>query len=107
MSFAQRQPLAAALSTVPGVQGYAYKPGAARVGDAWPKWAGDAHEAPGAFTTTWEIYVLVPRDDAGQEEWIEAHRDALIEALAPVLWVDQVTPGLSGDSPALVLTGRE
>ncbi len=108
MSFAQRQPIAEALSDVPGVKGYAYRPRAAKVGDAWPKWMGaTTHDAPGAFTHSWQIVILLPADDAGQEDWISARLDALIDALAPVVWVDQVTPGLSDDAPALMLTCRE
>ncbi len=109
MSFLAARPLlAAALSEVPGVKGYAYRPRAARVGDAWPKWMGAVtHDAPGAFTQAWQIIILLPADDAGQEDWISARMDALIDALSPVVWVEQVTPGLSDDAPALMLTCRE
>lgn len=107
MSFQQRQPIADALSEVPGVTGYAYRPRAAGVGDAWMKWLGATRVSLGAYEVSWQVTVLVPLDESGQEEWIEQHFDDLIEALAPVLCVDTVEPGLSGDSPALMLTGRE
>ena len=107
MGFESRQPIADALCTVPGVVGFKYKPRAAKIGDAWPTWGGDTHVSPGAYETRWTVMILMPLDDAGQEEWIETHRDALVEALADAVWVDEIAPGLSGDSPVLMLTCRE
>lgn len=107
MSFEERQPIAEALSTVAGVNGFAYKPRAATLGDAWPQWLGGEHVAPGVFQTNWRIVVLVPVDEQAQEEWINAHLQPLVEALADVVWITDVTPGVSGDSPALMLNSRE
>lgn len=107
MGFEVRPDIAEALSEVDGVTGYTRRPSAPRVGDAWPKWSGDTHVAPGAFETTWQIVVLLPNDEAAQEEWIVARRVALVEALAAVAWVVGMEPGVSADSPALLINCRE
>jgi hypothetical protein len=107
--FAARSAFAAALSEVAGVQGYAWKPSAPKVGDGWPRWQGSEHIAPGAMQTTWQIVILLPTDEQKQQEWIEARLDELIDALvdAADAWVVSVEPGTATDRPALMINCRE
>ncbi len=102
-----RADIAAALSTVADITGHPYRPSAPRVGDAWPKWTGGPHVAPGVVETGWAVYVLLPSDEQAQDTWITGHLDVLLEALAPLLWVESVEAGASLDSPALILNGKE
>lgn len=104
-----REDLAAALSTVSGVNGYPIRPKATDIGDAWLRWMGDTHEpeAPGVFVTEWQIIVLVPLDEAKQEEWVAARRWPLVDAITPLAYVVNLLPGTSDDRPALVITVRE
>ncbi len=105
--FPLRAVLADLLSTVDGMRGFEKKPSAAKVGDAWPRIRGLEHVAPGAWETDWTITILLPVDDMAQDEWIIARFDAITEALAPALWLVSMEIGVSGDRPALMITGRE
>jgi hypothetical protein len=104
-----REQMAAALSTVSGVKGYPYAPAARKVGDAWVRWNGDDRAAPGEFTATWQIVVLLPLDEGAGQGWIDAHRWPLTDALEDdsLVYVESMQPGVSADSPALMINCRE
>lgn len=107
MSLAERTPIAAALSAVDGVQGFAYRPKAARLGDAWPVWVSCAQVTPGIFETSWRVEILVPTDELRREEWIDERLQGLVDSLSEVLYVVSAAPGVSSDTPALILTCKE
>lgn len=105
-----RQDIATALSAVDGVTGYPIRPSGAKVGDAWLRWLSDEHEpeAPGVFVTTWQILVLVPQDEAKQEEWIATRRWPLHDAVRPYAFVTTMEPGQSSDGqPAMLINCKE
>lgn len=104
-----RDDMAAALSTVSGVRGYAYAPSARKVGDAWVRWNGDERVAPGEFTASWQIVVLLPQDEGAGQIWVDAHRWPLVDALedGSLVHVESILPGVSADSPALMINCRE
>lgn len=107
MSFEERAPIAAALSEVPGVKGYAYRPRAPKTGDGWPRWMGVEILSTGTSVTAWQVIVLVPTDEAAQETWIGERLQAFVDALSDIVWVINIEPGVSNDSPALLLNCRE
>lgn len=105
-----RAAIAAALTTAPDVTGYAYRPTTPRPGDAWPL-LGALDRADGlAFYVTWRVLVFLPQDERAASEWIDAHQEALVDALEPVGYVDRIEPALvnaSGtDQLALQITMR-
>lgn len=105
-----RADIAAALDTVTGVRGYAYRPPAPRAGDAWPL-LGALERAEGlAFYVTWRVLVLLPQDERGASDWLDAHHEALVDALEPIAFVDRVEPvtiaAAGGDQFALQIIMR-
>lgn len=107
MSLAERQPIAEALSQVDGVTGFPYRPRAVKTGDAWPVWGGCGQVTSGIFETSWRIEVMVPQDEQFREEWIDERLQALVDSLSSVLYVLNAGPGVSSESPALILTCKE
>jgi hypothetical protein len=105
-----RAAIAAVLSTVDGVNGFAKMPSAARTGDGWPWWGGaERFDGAGPMITTWRIMVLLPaNDESAVDEWISARLDDLTAALSRIVFVLQVDPvNLTSGSPALQFTCRE
>ncbi|MBM0274132.1 hypothetical protein [Micromonospora tarensis] len=87
-----RAAIAAVLSTIDGVTGYASRPSVLAAGDAWPL-LGPLDRASGySFTATWRVFVIIPSDEVKASEWLDAHVDELVEALLPVGFVDQILP---------------
>jgi len=104
-----REEIAMALSTVSGVKGYPYAPAARKLGDAWVRWLGDERAAPGEFTATWQIVVLLPQDEGVGQLWVDQHRWPIVDALEAdsLVYVESMQPGVSADSPALMINCRE
>lgn len=105
-----RAAVAAVLSGVDGVAGFAKMPGSYRAGDGWPLWGGvERFDGAGPMVTTWRVLVALPaNDEAAADEWISARLDPLIAALSRILFVSQVDPvNLTSGSPALQFTCRE
>lgn len=109
MGFEIRPDLAAALSTVSGVQGFERAEAATgKVGDAFPKWSVDTRIAPGVFETSWAIVVHLPTDAEAREAWIETHRWPIVDAVAHLIHVDSIAPDVLNDNqPVLMIIGRE
>lgn len=105
-----RAALAAALSTVTGVTGYARRPTSPKPGDGWVLWRGAVRDEGFAFMETWACVIQLPGDEVKADQWIEAHEDALFEALSPLLFVESFTPAAmpagNNDTFALMITGR-
>lgn len=87
-----RAEIAAALSTVDGVKGYAYRPAVLRAGDGWPL-LGPLERADGlSFTATWRVFVVLPQDEQAASEWLDARHEDLVDALEPAGFVDRIEP---------------
>jgi hypothetical protein len=106
----KRQEIATALSGVPEVTGYPFRPTAANVGDAWPI-LGPLDRASGtAFTVTWLIRVLMPQDEEAASAWWDQHWPHLFEVLEVVGAVSRAyAVALANDQLAfeIVLTAEE
>lgn len=105
--FPLRSDLAQALSTVAGVNGYLKKPAALATGDGWPRVTGLQHVAPGAWETSWQVVIILPDDEVARDEWLIARYDAVIDALAPLVWGADAEIGAVNDRPALLINCRE
>ena len=111
MTFAAtRAELAAQLSTVAGVTGYAKRPTILKPGDAWPLFGG-MNRGPGlAFEVTWRVLVVLGKDEAAAIDKAEALLPELAEAIEPVAYVDGAqpfaVPTQGGDLFALEITAR-
>ena len=108
-----RAALAAALSTVDGVTGYARRAlvPAPAPGDGWVQWRGNLRADGWAFTQTWAVVIALAGDEVQADEWIEAHTDDLMDALEPVMFVESFQPAAlpligNSESLALMITGR-
>jgi hypothetical protein len=107
-----RAAIAAAMSTVAGIKGYAQRPTAPRAGDAWPQWSGGQRDDESiGFLETWRVLVVTDQGAAGDaDQFLDAKGDAVLAALASVLFVDSYTPATlateTGDLYALMITGR-
>jgi hypothetical protein len=89
----KRQEFADALSTVPDVRGHAYRPGAPRAGDAWPTWGGSTiGEDNVQFTNGWQVVVYLPQDERAADDWVDAHDQALYDAIQPVAHIEGFAP---------------
>jgi len=91
----KRAEFAATLSTVDGVNGYPYRPGEPRPGDAWPQWAGGTvDEASGQIANGWSVAVYLPQDERAADEWVDARAQLIGDALesAQVAYVEGFAP---------------
>ncbi|MER5703479.1 hypothetical protein ABT023_16260 [Micromonospora sp. NPDC002296] len=95
-----RNDIEAALSTAPGVKGYAYRPITPRPGDGWPLLSALDRADGLAFTATWRVLVLLPQDERAASDWIDAHHEELVDALLPVGFVDRLEPVVLTAGPA-------
>jgi hypothetical protein len=89
---AKRAEIAAALSTVDDVRGYEFRPAAPRTGDAWPLLGPLERDTGSVFITTWRVRVLLPQGEREASTFIDAHVDAIYDALQPVAYVDRIEP---------------
>lgn len=108
-----RAALAAAMSTVDGVTGYARRAlvPAPAPGDGWVLWRGGVRSEGWAYQHTWAVVIALPGDEVTADAWIEAHIDALMDALEPVMFVESFTPAVTpiagqNEALALMITGR-
>lgn len=105
-----RTAIAAALTGVDGITGYARRPRAPKTGDAWPLWRGSQRDGGVAFVETWAVVIALAGDEQAAEEFADARGEELEDALHPVLFVDTYAPAVvgtdAGDSNALMITGR-
>ncbi|HVQ96133.1 MAG TPA: hypothetical protein VMU51_34250 [Mycobacteriales bacterium] len=110
MFVTSRDAIAAALSDVDGVTGHRTRPTTLIPGNAWPRLASIDHGPGGAFSATWHVVVVMHGDEAVAAEQLDALLPALVEALGPVLYVDQAAPVQLdtevGKVLAVQLTGR-
>jgi hypothetical protein len=107
---ATREAIAAAVTAIDGLKGYAKRPTSLNTGDAWPQWGGAERSDGALFVNTWRVYVVLPSDETTADNWADEYGDLLADALEPVMFVDTIAPALlaagEGDVLALMITGR-
>lgn len=87
-----RANIAAALTTVAGVTGYAKKPKVTRAGDAWPL-INQLTRGPGAtFQTEWRIAVTIGADEGSAIDRFDSLVPEITQALQAVAYVDLARP---------------
>lgn len=105
-----RAEIAAALSTVTDVNGHDLRPSVLRVGVGWAQWSGSGLVKAYNFQHVWKVYVVIPNGEAAANAWLDAHIEALTDALFAVGQVDEydpvVIPTTGGDVFAVVFTLR-
>ena len=85
--------MAAALSTVDGVAGLAYRPATVTPGLGWPEWRGSAWLNHCAIAHRWFVYVALPGDPRATLEAGDALLEAVGNALGGLtLTIEQVEP---------------
>lgn len=100
-----RERIAAALSTVTGIKGYASTPSAPNVGDAWPQWRNGVRALARAYTQSWSVLIVIPQnDEVTADRYADERLDEIEDALHGVLTVDDIAPAeISGTPPLLAL----
>ena len=90
MSAGVRQALATAANTVSGVKCSPYFVHGTAPGHAYVQL--DHIEFPNPFggVAHWQVFVVLPQDQAQAETWIDTNRAALVDALAPHLVVSRL-----------------
>lgn len=105
-----RADIAAAASTVTGVNVAPYYRQTTKVGDGWVGLQRlDRDDSGFGFMESWAVMVVLSQDIKAAEEWIEAHADALADALAAELIVTALIPERlvldTGTIPGLTVEG--
>ena len=112
MSLAEdRSALAAALSTVDGVTGVAYRPPVLAPGTAWPLLGQIARDVD--FQVTWRAVIILPTGERKASDWFDANYQVVADAIeeSDFGYLEQVEPGLvathAGDLEAMIITVRK
>lgn len=104
-----RLDIAEALSTVDGISGSEFRPSVLTAGVAWANIA--SHDrAEGFFVATWNVWVVLPKDEKAASVWFDEHIEDLRAALHTVVYVERDEPALiptdAGEIFALLITAR-
>lgn len=92
MTATTRQTIAAALSTIEGITGYAKRPEVLTEGVGWPL-VQLLTRGPGqAFQTTWRVVVLLSGDEDTAYDQFDTFAVIAPAALQELLYVDSITP---------------
>ena len=106
-----RAEIAAAVSTVTGLNGFVQRPVSPNAGDAWPLWRGGERSDGSVFVNTWAVLLVLPSSETTADEWADLYGVQLADALESVMFVDAIAPatisaGSAGELLALMITGR-
>lgn len=95
MSLAGDRAAIAAALTAAGldVRGHTYRPDTPRPGDAWPLLDALDRE-DGMLAATWRILLVLPGEERGAIEWMDARAAELVDALALVGYVERIKPAM-------------
>jgi hypothetical protein len=106
-----REDIAAAVSTVEGVNVTPFHRQSLKTGDGFVRLSVRTRPSNGfGWIDTWEVWIAVPAGIAAAEKWIDEKADALLEALAPEMQVQTMTPfdltvGPNTTIPGIVVSG--
>jgi len=110
MSLIVRQVLAAAASTVEGVDVAQRFRQATKPGSGMVRFGGWTRSTNGfGGVNTWQVWIVLPQDLAAAESWLDDHVDELVEVLSREMVVATVTPQQwaldTGTVPIVVIEG--
>lgn len=105
-----RDDIAAAASTVTGVNVSAYYRQSTKPGDGWVSLTALERDASGlGYMERWSVSVCLSQDIAAAEKWIEDNTDDLIAALSDQLVITAALPSTlvldTASVPGLVIEG--
>lgn len=88
-----REDIAAAASTVDGINVSPTIRESTKVGDGWLRLNKMTRADNGyGFINTWDIFIVVPQDNASAETWLDENAGLLEDALHRELYVTTITP---------------
>ncbi|MET9313825.1 hypothetical protein ABZX12_18590 [Kribbella sp. NPDC003505] len=93
-----REEIAAAASTVEGVECSPTYQVQTTPGQAYVQWMRTEYPNRLGGEDYWAVIVTLPSDAAAAQEWIEAHKAALVAALKTELIVTQALPQISPET---------
>lgn len=80
-------------AAVPDVHAYDFKPAAPGPGDAYPVWGGGERGPGDTFVHTWALHVILPQmSERDAALWLDGRASAIVDALAPLGYVDRYEP---------------
>jgi hypothetical protein len=102
--------VAAAASTVTGVDVTAHYRQSLKTGDGFVKWEGRTRGDEGlGWIDTWQVWIALPQDVKSGQAWLTEHLEQLIDAIDDVLVVTAAAPRelLLGSKPTngLIIEG--
>ncbi len=104
-----RAALAAAIGTVDGVTGSAFRPTVLMPLTAWPLL--DSIDRTEDFEVRWRVVVVLPTGEQQASEWFDEHHEEAADALEDFGYVERIEPGLvatdSGDLESMIITVRK
>jgi hypothetical protein len=112
MNAGTRQAIAAALGSVPDINGYVRQPNVPKPGDAWPTWGGALRDDESmGYYQTWRITVVCHQGSPDNADaFLDTYGDDLVAALGVIMFVDAFAPARldteAGALYALLITGR-
>ncbi len=89
-----REALAEAVSTVPGLTGFLFRPPVLVAGQAWPLFVSADRAAGDAFGGAWRVVVCLGGDELAASAKTDTVLPDLVQAVDPVAYVQQVIPGV-------------
>lgn len=89
-----REEIAAAASTVAGVECAAYYVNQTTPGHAFVQWMRTDYPNRLGGEDYWAVLVTLPSDAAAAQQWVEQHKAALVDALGEAMVVTQALPQL-------------
>ena len=88
-----RAALATALDTAdPKIRGHEFPPGGLGFGDAWPQLRSLVRGPGSTWEAAWSIWVVLGADELVASKYFDDFVPLLMDALEPLVFIDQVAP---------------
>jgi hypothetical protein len=98
-----RQDIVDALSDVEGVTPSLFRPTVVAPGHAWPTMRGWERAQPRIFEQVWGVYVVLASDDQAAAAAWDLLVPVVLNALYPIMTIDQIQPAKVTDDAAAPL----
>jgi hypothetical protein len=87
-----REEIAAAASTVDGVECSPFYRVVSKPGQAYVQWLRNDYPNQFGGESYWGVVVTLPQDTEAAQLWIEEHQEALFEGVSPAMLCTQLRP---------------